>query len=153
MSPTGSTDDLLHHSFTPPPFARGTVLDAMRLGVISCPEEATLKEVARILATYRIHCVVVDREDAGGKRLWGVITDLDVARAAGHDAKEPTAGEAAHKEVITVTPDEPLDRAARLMAEHDVSHLVVVQAHSGQPVGVLSALDLAGVVAWGESQG
>ena len=39
--------------------------------------------------------------------------------------------------------------AAQLMSEHEVSHLVVVQPHSGHPVGVLSALDLAGVLAWG----
>jgi hypothetical protein len=30
-----------------------------------------------------------------------------------------------------------------------VAHLVVVQAHSHNPVGVLSTLDLAGVLAWG----
>jgi CBS domain-containing protein len=35
------------------------------------------------------------------------------------------------------------------MADHNVSHLVVVQPHSGQPVGVLSTLDIAGVLAWG----
>jgi hypothetical protein len=37
------------------------------------------------------------------------------------------------------------------MAEHEVSHLVVIQPHSRNPVGVLSALDLAGVLAWGGS--
>jgi CBS domain-containing protein len=149
MSPTGSASDPLRHSFTVPPFERATVLDAMRLGVISCPQEAGLQEIARILATYRIHCVVVDQEGAGGKRPWGVITDLDVALAAGPGSERRTAGEVARTEMVTVTPEEPLAHAVRLMAEHDVSHLVVVHVHSGQPVGVLSALDLAGVIAWG----
>jgi CBS domain-containing protein len=151
MSPTGSTAEPLHHAFATPSFERATVLDAMRLGVISCPKEASLREVARILATYRIHCVVVDQAGAGGKRPWGVITDLDLALAAGSGPEERSAEQVARTEVVTVAPDEPLERAARLMAEREVSHLVVVQPHSGEPVGVLSALDLAGVVAWGAS--
>jgi CBS domain-containing protein len=50
---------------------------------------------------------------------------------------------------VTVAADESLERAAQLMAEHQVSHLVVIQPHPGHPVGVLSALDLAGVLASG----
>jgi CBS domain-containing protein len=151
MSPTGSASEPLQHSFVAPPFEQATVLDAMRLGVISCPQEASLREVARILATYRIHCVVVDQRDAGGERPWGVVTDLDVALAAGPGAGERTAGQVARTELVTITPEESLERAARLMGEREVSHLVVIQPHSGQPVGVLSALDLTGVIAWGGS--
>jgi hypothetical protein len=38
--------------------------------------------------------------------------------------------------------------AAQLMAERRTAHLVVVQPPSGHPVGVLSTLDLAGVLGW-----
>lgn len=37
------------------------------------------------------------------------------------------------------------------MAEHQLTHLVVVQPESGHPVGVLSTLDIAGVLARGET--
>jgi len=37
--------------------------------------------------------------------------------------------------------------AAEVMAEHEASHLVVTHATSGHPVGVLSTLDLAAVIA------
>ena len=66
--PTGTTSNPISHSFEAPPFERATVLDAMRLGVVSCPPDTTLREVARIMATYRIHCVVVtdnERDFAG----------------------------------------------------------------------------------------
>jgi hypothetical protein len=36
------------------------------------------------------------------------------------------------------------------MAEHDVAHLIVVAPQTDKPVGVLSTLDIAGVLAWGE---
>jgi CBS domain-containing protein len=53
--------------------------------------------------------------------------------------------------VVTVTSDDRLALAARLMTEHDVAHLVVLHAESGKPAGVVSTLDVAGVIAWGEA--
>jgi CBS domain-containing protein len=37
------------------------------------------------------------------------------------------------------------------MLTHRVSHLVVTDAEAGRPIGILSTLDLAGVLAWGEA--
>jgi CBS domain-containing protein len=142
--PTGTTSDITRHSFTAPDFARAKVLDAMRLGVVSCAPDASLQEVARIMATYRIHSVVVTAMPEGAPL--AVISDVDVAAAA--LSPDTTAGTMARTEVLTVSPEESLERAAQLMAEHDVAHLVAVQPHSGHPVGVLSALDIAGVLAW-----
>lgn len=142
--PTGTTSDLIHHSFAAPPFEKATVLDAMRMGVVSCPPDTPIREVARIMATYRIHCVVV-AEVAEGTPM-AVIADVDVAAAAG--SRDAVARTLARTEPVTVSPDDPLERAARLMAEHEVAHLVVVQPHSHHPIGVLSALDVAGALAW-----
>jgi CBS domain-containing protein len=46
---------------------------------------------------------------------------------------------------------ETLERAAQLMNEHEITHLVVVDPSTKDPVGVLSTLDIAGVVAWGQA--
>jgi len=132
-------------SETSPPFERKSVVDAMRLGVVTCPPDATLREVARVMATYRIHCVVVT-ETADGTPL-GVIADIDVASAAAGSRDAP-AGRLARSEPIAVQPDDSLERAAQLMADHEVTHLVVVQPHTRHPIGILSALDLAGALAW-----
>jgi CBS domain-containing protein len=145
--PTGTIHQPAVHSFTAPAFEDASVVDAMRIGIISCPPETPLRDVARTMATYRIHCVVVSEMD-GGKAI-GVISDSDLAVAAASGARDRTARELAGTESVTVAADDSLERAAQLMAEHQVSHLVVIQPHSGHPVGVLSALDLAGVLAWG----
>jgi CBS domain-containing protein len=147
MSPTGTTSEPQRHSHVSPAFDEAEVVDAMRLGLVSCPPTTPLREVARIMATYRIHCVLVS--DVEGHRPWGVISDLDLAAGADADLDKLTAGEVAATEVVTVTPDDTMRVAAQLMAEHDTAHLVVIQRHSGHPVGVLSTLDLAGVLAWG----
>ena len=44
-----------------------------------------------------------------------------------------------------------VEHAARLMAEHEVSHLLVVQAETGHPLGVVSTLNVARVIAWDRS--
>jgi CBS domain-containing protein len=147
MSPSGTTSDTIRHTFHSPSFENATVLDAMRLGVITCPPEATLREIARVLATHRVHSVVISESD--GDRPWGIVSDIDLAAAADKDLDKVTARDIWRSRLVTVKADQELGHAARLMAEHHVAHLVVVQPHSGQPVGVLSTLDLAGVLAWG----
>jgi CBS domain-containing protein len=147
MSPSGTTSDTLRHTFHSPPFGKATVLDAMRVGVISCSPDSTLREVAQVMATYRVHSVVIS--ETQGDRPWGIVSDVDLAAASDKDVEKVRARDIWRGELVTVSPEDPLWRAARLMAEHGVSHLVVVQPHSGQPVGVLSTLDVAGVLAWG----
>jgi CBS domain-containing protein len=74
---------------------------------------------------------------------------VDLVAAAAR-SPEADARAIARSEPLTVTPEDSLPHAAQLMAEHGLSHLVVVQPHSRHAVGVLSALDVAGVLAWGD---
>lgn len=147
MSPSGTIQEPLQHTFLAPPFDDATVVDAMRVGVVSCPGGTSLKEVARTMATYRIHSVLVT--DIEGNRPWGIVSDLHLATHAGADIDKVTARDVASRDVVTVAANDSLRFAAQQMAEHQTSHVVVVQPHSGHPVGVLSTLDLAGVLAWG----
>jgi CBS domain-containing protein len=123
-----------------------SVAEAMHPGVITCPLGASLRTVARMMAAYRVHCVVVfdEREETERRSFWGVVSDLDLAAGLSEGAlDERSAGEIAASPVVTVPSDEALDRAAQLMAEHGSAHLVVVEPETGLPVGVLSTLDLA----------
>ena len=67
-------------------------MDAMRLGVVSCGADTQLREAARIMATYRIHSIVVFDLEGGP---WGVLSDLDLVAAAGEDLDRRTVGEVA----------------------------------------------------------
>jgi predicted transcriptional regulator len=119
--------------------------EVMHAGVVTCPPDASLEDVAELMAAHRIHCVVVEEADNAP---WGIVSDLDLAAmfAAGElDGK--SAGKSAVTPVLMVAPDETLRRAAQLMAEHGGTHLLVADPISRKPVGVLSTLDLAEVVA------
>lgn len=140
-------------SFLTPAFERATVADVMRHGVMTCAPDAPLVTVAQTMATHHVHSVVVagiTTDDAGRDHLiWGLVSDMDIVRAAGAGIEGHTAADAARTEVVTVDPSTPLAQAATLMDEHDSSHLIVTSR--GQPIGVVSSLDIAGTLAWGRA--
>ena len=125
------------HTSTSTNLARSTVRDAMQLGLFECEPDTDLRTVARIMATKRIHCVVV-----AGER-WGIVSDLDLMRALTPAVEEARAGDIAATDVVAVKPGDTLEHAAQLMAEHDTAHLVVASPDSALPVGMISTLDIA----------
>lgn len=124
----------------------------MRPGILSCGPEDDLTTVARTMAANHVHAVVVsglESTPSGGERLtWGLISALDLASAALSGA-DSDAGALASSEIVTVDLGEPLTRAAQLMVEHQLTHLLVVSGV--RPVGVISTLDVAACLAWGEA--
>jgi CBS domain-containing protein len=142
---------MLESSRTGRSLAQVAVAEAMHPGVLTCPLETPLATVARMMASYRIHAIVVfgeETDDVAGSQLWGVVSDLDlVSAASAGDLEERTAGGTAVTPVVMVAPDDTLERAAQLMSEHEITHLVVAEAGTARPVGVISTLDLARVLA------
>jgi crotonyl-CoA carboxylase/reductase len=125
---------------------RTAVRDAMHEGVLSCPEDTPLSTVAELMAVRGVHCVVVTGAD--DRAVWGVISDLDLVAAAGvRDLDAQSAGGSAATPALAIAPGDTLQRAAQMMTEHAAAHLLVVDDVSGAPVGVLSTLDIARVLA------
>jgi len=108
----------------------------MTPGVLTCTPDAQLRDVARMMARYRVHAIVVfglDQLDA-----WGVLSDLDLVAAIDTVVD---AGTIAVSPVVTVTPDATIADAARLMEENQSHHLLVT-SDAGLPVGIISTLDV-----------
>ena len=128
-------------------FARTDERHAMQLGLFHCAPEDDIATVARTMAEQSIHSVVVAgiarRDHAGDHLAWGIVSDLDLMRALAPGADEATAGEFAGTEIVAVSPLDSLGQAVQLMAEHETAHLVVVSPDTGNPVGMLSTLDVA----------
>ena len=140
-------------SYLMPAFEHATVSDVMRPGVMSVAPDAPLVNVAQTMATHHVHAVVVAgiaRDDSGADHLvWGLVSDMDIVRAAETGIEGHNAADAARTEVVTVDPSTPLAQAAALMDEHGSAHLIVTGG--GHPVGVVSSLDIAGALAWGRA--
>jgi CBS domain-containing protein len=135
----------------PRPLAELRAIDAMHPGMISCPPGTPLRTVARMMASYRVHAIVIhahDDDELPGGDTWGVVTDADLVRAGLQDDLDGlTATQVAATPVLTVSSVDPLERAMQLMVENEVTHVIVVERHSGRPIGVLSTLDVARALA------
>ena len=137
-----------------PTLAHATVADVMHAGVITCGPETELRDVARLMATHHVHCVVVlgiERTWAGERLTWGMLTDRDLVAAVKDPRRSADAGQVAATELVLVEPNEPLMTAVELMVHHGLSHLLVVDVATGRPAGIVSSLDVAGCFAWGEA--
>jgi CBS domain-containing protein len=138
-------------SYLLPSFETASVADVMHPGVMSCPPSTPLITVAQTMATHHVHSVVVGgiATDAvhGDHLVWGLISDMDLVRAAEVGLEGRAAEDIARTEAITVDPSTSLAAAARLMDVHHTSHVIVVSG--GAPIGIVSSLDIAGALAWG----
>lgn len=131
------------------------VRDAMTTPIVTCTPDVPIEEVAELMAHHRIHSVVVlqppSPDAAPAHRRWGVLSDLDLVTAvpwgAGLAACE--AGSVAASPQVVIRSDETLAAAAAMMAEYRTAHLLVAEEGSDEPVGILSALDVARALAAG----
>ena len=143
-----------HGSYLMPAFEHATVADAMHPGILSVSPDASLTEVARMMATRHVHCAAVmgiSHEHGGELLVWGLISDLDLVQAGLGSEPQQTAATLAQEPIISVEPATPIREAAQLMLGHGESHIVVIDPGTQRPIGILSTLDIAGILAWGEA--
>jgi CBS domain-containing protein len=80
-----------------------------------------------------------------GDRLVGALTDRDIAIRVVAEGKDPAAtrvSEVASRDLVTIDPDQDLDEGLRLMAQHQIRRLPVVE-EDGKLVGVVAQADVA----------
>jgi CBS domain-containing protein len=106
-------------------------------------ESDTVFDAARLMREEDIGDVIV--LDDTSARVKAIVTDRDIvirAVADGADPRETTLAGIASEELLTVSPDDAVDKAARLMRDRAVRRLPVVDA-DGRAAGVVSLGDLA----------
>jgi CBS domain-containing protein len=116
------------------------VRDIMTGDPVTVEPLTSVTAVARLMRDRDLGAVLVTE----GDRLRGLVTDRDLvvrSLAEGGDPEENTVSGACSDDLVTVAPDDDLDRAIGLMREHAVRRIPVVD--HGRPVGILSLGDLA----------
>lgn len=120
--------------------ARMRCREIMTSSVKTATSEASLRDVAVLMLEGDMGAVpIVDN----GK-LVGIVTDRDIvvrAVAEGIDAASPVAG-AMTTEIFSVSPDEFVFEAIRLMGDKQVRRIPVV-TESGELAGIISMADIA----------
>ena len=117
-----------------------SVKDAMTSDVRTATPSQSLTDVAQLMKQEDVGSVPVVEDG----RLIGMLTDRDIVVRGIADGSDPHAihvGDIASRDLVTVRPDDDLDEALRLMAQHQVRRLAVVE--DGTLVGVLAQADVA----------
>ena len=116
------------------------VRDAMTPGVRAVAPTDSVTEAAQAMKEQDVGSLPV----VEGESLVGIVTDRDIvvrAVAEGVDPRTATVGDVTSGDLVTVEPDEDLDDALKLMAQHRIRRLPVVE--DGRLVGVVAQADVA----------
>ena len=117
------------------------VRDAMTTNPRSIESSTAVSEASRLMKTEDVGSLpIVD-----GDQLVGMVTDRDIVIRVVAEKKDPqstTVGEIASRDLVTIDPEQDLDEALRLMAQHQVRRLPVAE-EDGRLVGILAQADVA----------
>jgi CBS domain-containing protein len=125
-----------------------TVLDLIgsRADVYSIRDDVTVHDAARYLRERQVRAVGVT--DASN-RLRGVVSQSDISDKVAAENKCPAwmrVSEIMSTSLVTVSPDRPVGDCLRLMEQHGIYHLLVVDANDRYR-GMLSVTDILTVIA------
>ncbi len=112
----------------------------LRPSRISVPLGTSIGEAAQVMKEHRIGCVLVE---ASGK-LVGIFTERDILTklvGTGYDPATVQVDKVMTPNPETLTPDDPIAFAMRLMSIGGFRHVPLVDA-DGRPIGVLSMKDV-----------
>jgi len=111
------------------------VRELMSTDVVTCPVDATLREAVGKLCEHGVGSVILLSEEGHPT---GMVTESD-ALCAGYETDRPFSeirvADLSHRAVVTASPDETVQHAARRMAEEGV-----------KKVPVMDGIDLVGIV-------
>lgn len=117
-----------------------TVRDVMTRGPTTVQAGATLADAARVMRDADVGALIV----LEGTRLSGIVTDRDIVVRAVADARDAIAtsvSDILSEDLVTLTPEDSLDDAARLMRDRAVRRIPVVEGD--RAVGIVSLADLS----------
>jgi len=121
-------------------------LIASRRDVFSVRDDTTVHEAARYLRERQVRAVgVCDRDGV----LLGVISQADISDKTAAENKCPAwmrVSEIMTRQLVTVTPETSLEDCLRLMEQHGIYHLLVVDSSTGFR-GMISVTDLLRLIA------
>jgi CBS domain-containing protein len=116
------------------------VKEVMSSNPTTCAPDASVTDVAKVMAKEDIGPVPIVQDN----RLVGLVTDRDLVvrvLAEGRDPQSTRALDVASSDLVTVSPDDDLDRALQLLAKNQVRRLPVVEGD--RLVGIVAQRDVA----------
>ncbi|MEN3295839.1 MAG: hypothetical protein V7642_5092 [Burkholderiales bacterium] len=125
------------------------ISECSNIGVVCCPADASIPEVAALMRKHHVGDVIVVEETAASRIPIGIVTDRDIVMetvALDVDADVFTAGDLMTAPVVTVGEDEGLIETLRVMRNNKVRRMPVV-TRAGTLFGIVTADDIINLLA------
>ncbi len=116
------------------------VREVMTHGVVSIPGDASLRDAHEALVAHEVHALLVTDRHTAAPLGW--ITARGILMSVANRTVAHTAQQAITEAVHTISPSAGLAKAADLLLDANVSHLLVAPRDSAMPEGVASDTDL-----------
>ena len=101
---------------------------------IMAVDDMRLKQAAKIMSEKKVGSLVV----MDGDKIEGILTERDVLRNV--DRLDARVSKIMSRKVITISQDESLDNAAKIMRDNDIKRLPVMKGED--IVGILTVTDI-----------
>ena len=118
-----------------------SIREVMTTDPITLPASSAVTDAAQAMKKNAIGNVLVLND---GNEVTGIVTDRDITIrvvAEGLDASSTKLDEICSPEIFTLTPNDTVEAAIKLMEDKAIRRLPVVEG--GKPVGIVSLGDLA----------
>ncbi len=121
------------------------VKDIMSTKVITIKPSETLTEASKLMKANRISCLPI----SNGNSIMGIITTTDLVNIYTSADKEQhmdpwsPVSKFMSSPVVTISPDEDVKVASKLMNEKHFHHLLVMGKDQKTPLGIIGSLDIA----------
>ena len=125
---------------TPGDYLETPVRDIMTPGVVSIPEDASLRHVYRAMTAHSVRAVLVVGRTEG--RPIGWVTARGLLGWIGKDESLASALDAVTERASFIDPSATAREAIVALLQAGVSHVLVRRSDDSMPEGVLSDLDL-----------
>ena len=121
------------------------VASVMRHGVVSIAEDASLANVARAMSDHHVHAILVEQRTTGRPLGWAKAETL----LSWMNMQSPWvhAHQAITEPVTTIAPNATVRDAMTALSRHGTSRLLVCSEGGRAGEGVLTPLDVVGLVA------
>lgn len=120
---------------------RVPITEIMSRRTHDAPADATVDTLRALMIDHHIGCIPILGHD---KRPVGIVTKLDLVEC--RDESRKTARDIMMPHAMTLGPDATVARAASLMTDESIHHILVVDAGGGL-LGVVSTMDITRWVA------
>jgi CBS domain-containing protein len=127
-----------------------SVKDLMHIGLIACPPDASLGQVATLLTKHHVHALIVAEQN---DEPLGIISDFDllagewlsVDKESLDTMRRMTARDLMTSPIESIDADTPVEEAAKKMIEKQVHRMLVEE--DDKPVGVISISNFVASIA------